>query len=246
MSRVERHRKRREGDITGVGKAVEEELNLDEGFDINPIINKPKEEEARRQKTYEVPTFVGQMKNNEEIKTSPTGRKELFDIEEAFNQLRSENKDYDHDTQLEIMTELFSSEGDDYKEAADFSIDGDTNKIMITKEDLEKILDHREKKMKAKNKKASLKRKVTKPVVSEIVEEDTEPFLKEELGINEFVKIEQEDLIKNRIPKDALSNDGSSLDDFKLKGDKLSIVLIIVVIILALVLGFLVFKFISN
>lgn len=242
MSRVERHKKRREGEITGIGKVVEtpleDDINLEDKFNINPIIKQEdKDKEITRKKSYNNPV-VSKSINIEEMKEKASGnKKELFDIETAFERLQMSHKAPDHDTQLEIMSELFSDNGVEYNDTVEFERDFETNRIMISEDELMKLLDEREK---AHNKALERKRRKEKRQKEKEQSEITAPYIKEDLEVEEVVEIDKDDSIKNRI-----SHVSEEFDKFEESLTKRSWPLIAVLIVLVLVLGFLIYRFVS-
>lgn len=147
MSRMERHKERREGNIT-----VKSD---DSQFDVNPIVKSDNKDEIKRQKKYQqlaIPKSIEILKKDQEKSNK------LFDIEEAFTRLEKKCQVPDHDTQLEIIKELFSGQVSEYN-GIDFEKDTKTQKILISEEDLEKLLIDREKKQRKILEKAKRKAK---------------------------------------------------------------------------------------
>jgi len=246
VSRLERHKARREGKVTGIGKEeevkVEKDIELTQKFsNINPIVRPDEDAEIKRKKRYNNPV-VNKSLNIEEIKEKASGnKKELFDIEEAFNRLQKTHRVPDQDTQLEIMSELFSDNSVEYNNSIKFEKDYETNRIMISEEELMKLLDEREK---AHNKELEKKRKKEKKQNIKTVKEEvdeveyTAPYVKEDFEVKEFNEIKSDDSIKNRIEK---ADD--EFDKFAEKEGKASWLLIAIFIVLLLILGFLVYSF---
>lgn len=148
MSRMERHKERREGNIT---------MKTDDSqFEVNPI-NK-EENEIKRQKKYQERKIP---KSIELVKKDYEKSNKLFDIEEAFTRLEKKYEVPDHDTQLEIIKEIFSGQASEYNNI-NLEKDENTQKILISEEDLEKLLIEREKKQRKILEKAKRKAKTKK------------------------------------------------------------------------------------
>lgn len=260
MSRVERHKARREGQITGVGKetAVEDKTKsgYEDKFDINPIVRQD-ETKIKRQKDYDNPFARKDISINDLKKSISDTKTELFDIEETFSRLAKEHRAPDYDTQLEIMAELFSNNPVEYNNV-DFTRDETTDKIMISEDELMKLLAEREKahqkllnrkrrKEKIKELKPEPKAKKEKEVVEErkfeeVVElkEDTQPYLKEELDIEEIHYVKKDEGIKNRVDETL-----QSFDEFGESLDRKPWVLYGVIAVLVIVLAILVYTFLK-
>ncbi|MDF9866899.1 hypothetical protein OKW22_000454 [Bacilli bacterium PM5-3] len=242
MSRVERHKARREGKITGVGKSEniinDDSIEMTQKFDeINPIVRPEKKEEIKRKKSYEN-EIVSKSLNIEEIKEKASGQKtELFDIEEAFKRLKTKHSVPDQDTQLEIMSELFSDNGVEYNSTIEFEKDFETNRIMISEDELIKLLEEREK---AYNKAIEKKRRKEKKQKAKEITEVTAPYIKEDLEVEEVIEVKKDDSIKNRI-----SQSNKEFDDFEKSLSKKTWPLVVVLIVLIAILGFLIYNFIK-
>ena len=241
MSRVERHKERREGNVTGIGREQKKEVkevNLTKQFDVNPIIKQEnKEKDIKRKKTYNNPV-VSKSLNLEEIKEKASGsKKELFDIEEAFSRLETKRKVPDHDTQLEIMSELFSNNGVEYNDIVEFEKDYETNRIMISEDELIKLLEEREKvHLKALEK----KRRREKKKENKKSEYNTTPYIKEDFAVEEVSEIKKDDSVKNRIVQN--SDEIIKLEEESIKKNW---PLLIILIILIGVLIFLIYSFLN-
>ncbi|MDL2212041.1 hypothetical protein LJB88_04105 [Erysipelotrichaceae bacterium OttesenSCG-928-M19] len=236
---MERHKERREGKITGVGKEInnpETESNLEQQYDINPIINNTRKADIKRKKTYNNP-IVSKSLDIEEIKEKASGsKKELFDIEEAFARLQEQHKAPDHDTQLEIMSELFSDNPVEYNDTVEFEKNSETNRIMISEEELMKLLDEREK---VHQKKLEKRRKREKKEEERQQKLDTTaPYVKEDLEIAEVNEIVKDDSIKNRL---GINED--RFEELESKLTRKSWPLVVILVVLALILGFLIYQF---
>lgn len=74
---------------------------------------------------------------------------ELFDIDEAFNQLKTEHASPEMDTQLEVMNNLFSDKLTEYNSTMQLQTPATgTRKVVIDEEKLMSLLDEREQKLK--------------------------------------------------------------------------------------------------
>lgn len=74
---------------------------------------------------------------------------ELFDIDEAFNQLKTEHASPEMDTQLEVMNNLFSDKLTEYNSTMQLQTPATgTRKVVIDEEKLMSLLDERERKLK--------------------------------------------------------------------------------------------------
>lgn len=139
MSRVEKHKKRREGEIT----VNQEPTKID--LTENPIEKKP-----------EIKVCDIKQPHQTIRKIEKADQKELFDIEDVFDNLKRTNLAPDHDTQLEIIKEILSGQTSEYNDI-NFEVDEETQKIKISEVALKKLLEQREKQLKAKQKKQKKK-----------------------------------------------------------------------------------------
>jgi len=115
---------------------------LDKAFDVNPIVKKEKAE-PKRQKAYES-IIVKKVVDIKQLKKEASESKNtVFDIEDAFKNLKREHKDYDRDTQLEIMNDLFNDNLIEYNDIHSIEKDATTKKIVISEDDLIKMLDEK-------------------------------------------------------------------------------------------------------
>lgn len=74
---------------------------------------------------------------------------ELFDIDEAFNKLKTEHASPEMDTQLEVMNNLFSDKLTEYNSTMQLQTPATgTRKVVIDEEKLMSLLDEREQKLK--------------------------------------------------------------------------------------------------
>lgn len=245
MSRLERHKLRREGHVTGIGKGNDDNLvddpDFEDSFDINPITEPEQKVEAPRKRVLEQVPVDDKVDVDELKEQAKRTKTELFDIDQAFNQLRKERaqeqKETKNDTQLDIMAGIFSDNEVEYNNTVELKREPDQQKEAISEEELMKIL---EKKEKNHIKKVAKKRKADKKNIVSFAEETTEPYLKEDLEIEDIIEADNNDSVKRRI------NSTNGFDDFSKSLDRKSIPLVIVLVVLALVLVFLIYNFISK
>lgn len=156
VSRLEKHKKRREGEVTSSATKAASDQVLQESYDVNPIAAKKEDDAAKRKRSYDN-ILVSKNLDIDEIRKKAKGeKKELFDIEEAFKNLHREHKDYDRDTQLEIMNDIFSDNLVEYNDTIELEKDHHTREITISEDDLIKMLDEKQALNNKKEKKSSL------------------------------------------------------------------------------------------
>ncbi|WP_423364200.1 hypothetical protein [Mycoplasma sp. P36-A1] len=143
MSRLERHKQRREGELANSTTQINSDTTMKQTYDINPIAAKEKEGVAKRKRSYNN-IVVSKNLDIEDIRKKAAGvKRELFDIEEAFKNMKNDNRSYDRDTQLEIMNDLFSENMIEYNDTIEILKDHHTKEITISEEDLIKMLDEK-------------------------------------------------------------------------------------------------------
>ncbi|MDR3215058.1 MAG: hypothetical protein LBT75_02105 [Bacilli bacterium] len=217
MSRMERHKERREGHvIEGEFNGLEKnslEQEIASGYDINPINNS--NINIKRKKTYPK-TFNLDSLQVEKITTSEDQKEDLFDIEEVFKALEKNFRAPDFDTQLEIMSELMNnsninriSEIHKPRNSKQIYKDDQTKQILISENELNDLLLSKENEY---QKKLSRKKAWQQRNSKTIVKQATENII-----TDKEVKIKKFDL--------------------------LSLILIIILVILLMILLFLVFSF---
>ena len=149
MSRMERHKDRREGNIKSLDS---EELKNDiaQGYDINPITSE--KSELKRKKIYANPIIIKDLEVEKTTETAVGKKEELFDIEEVFKELERNFRAPDYDTQVEIMQELINNKAinrlSDLEHPANEKAiykDENTNQILISENELNNILINKEK-----------------------------------------------------------------------------------------------------
>lgn len=254
MSRMERHRKHREGDVDNNAKSDFEDI--EESFKVNPIASK-EDEDAKRKKTYDRTKLHENMvvqKNRElkEVQQRIGNKKELFDIEVAFKNIEQKRKDrhVDSDTQAQIITEIFSNELHGYQNIS-YEKDETTNKILISEEELLKLLDEREKNYKKERERKKRKERLVRKqeeIINKQSKFDEENLLVNKVSENKITKEIEEDFIVENVSKvvNKKYDIPYTINDFEPKefyNNKTSTILKVVLIILVLVLAYFVFMF---
>ncbi|MDR1782027.1 MAG: hypothetical protein LBR40_03405 [Bacilli bacterium] len=227
MSRMERHKERREGAITNISN---EELHqeIEQGYDINPILSQ--EDEIKRKKSYPNPIIFRDLSVKKVATTETKKKEDLFDIEEVFKELEKNFRAPDYDTQVEIMQELISNKSINHisdlehpaNEKAIYK-DEKTNQIYISEDELNNILINKEREY---QKELSLK----KSWKNRKSNNDKE--------VNPLIQTKKKDKLKKNV--DHLLNDKPTK-----KFDLMTIILGIVLLVLIVILIMLIITFLK-
>lgn len=253
MSRIERHRQHREGDVSSSNKS--DFVELEDDFEINPIASK-ENAEAKRKKTYvsnKSPVNKVVEKNQEiaKVQQKMSSQNEIFDIEVAFQKIEKKRKEshVDSDTQAQIITEIFSNDMQNYQDI-DYKKDEDTNKILISEEELLKLLDEREqnykKELERKKRKERLvnKQKEISPKANDVINEEVKLNKVKKTKIvnnhNEDHKLVNEHDFINKKQNKKIVNEFEPKEFYNKKSTAL---LKVILIILVAVLAYFVFSF---
>ncbi|MGL4382402.1 MAG: hypothetical protein ACRCTA_01645, partial [Bacilli bacterium] len=192
--------------------------------DFNPITNQGIELELpKRTRVFNEEIEV---ENTTEEVQAPSNL-EVFDIDTAFKRLKvKSNRDVNYDTQLAIINDIFSDNLVEYNSTQQLYLDSITDKIMISEEELTKILDEKESALRnaqldsTPKEKRSFKRvnhlfsdtkKIIKPKksVESVVEENFDLGYEEVIDLNQMInkvdeviieEVKVEEVIKENIP----------------------------------------------
>jgi len=230
--------------------------SIDLSFDVNPFAKK-EVVAPKRTKTYEH-IVIAKTPTNTESSTST--KKELYDIEDAFKILRKEHHSYDKDTKLEIMNDLLSDNLVEYNNISPIQRNAKTKEIVISEEDLIKML---EKKKEAKEKKVLKKPAILKKEeVTKVEEEpklhfdnpivDKEPLVYKQLDatepvskVEEPVKVTKPKVKKEKVKREKLKieKDNESEETSNKSVFNTNVILGIVLAVLFLYLVYLIIQF---
>lgn len=244
MSRVEKFRKHREGN----NNIVESEIvDIDQSFEINPISNN-NNLEAKRKKSYESSknsvNLTNLKSNNQKVNDHKI---ELFDIEVAFKNIERKRKEghVDPDTQAQIISELFSKDFKKYQDIT-YEKDEDTKKILISEDELIKLLDKREKINKRENKFQKYFNKFFRKDEKIILEENEEEIKFNKVDNKKFIK--ENDQVINEVSEEKskevdYSEMMNGFNDKNYNNEKSSKLLISILMILIVCFIFLIYMF---